>query len=748
MDVRMPDGTVIQNVPEGTTKAQLVSKLKSNGVAVPADWLAADEQKSTAKLAGGMLNDVPRQIGLTARYALEGAGQAVQPITEPLRQLIVNPLARALGAPTATKTSGDIASGVADLIGLPKPQGANERTVAEATRMGFGSMAGAGALSKLAGPASNLLQFGGAGSAPVAQSTSNQVVRMMADNPLQQVASAAGAGAAQNASKEAGGGLGQQTIAAVVGGVAGGMAGNQAANLADAGSRLVKGLTARSMSQADVDIRLDGLLKTVGVDYRQIPEGIKQQLRADAASALQTGREVDPQALARLAAFRNSGLTPTRGMISQDPVQITREQNLARIAANTSDGELQGLPRLLNQNNTKLIGNLNSAGANRGDLFRAGESVVGDISAKDAGLAAGVTDLYTQARAMPGGNTPLNRSAFVNAIYDRLAQENKLAYLPDNIANMLNTISYGQITRNGQTFQVPFNANALDNLMTDIATAQRSTTDGNVKAALKLARQAIDSVKVEPVKTQFGGNQLVTEAGAQFLRNQDAQASSFMEALGQARSAARSRFGWQESGRPIEAALGGAQPDNFVQRFVIGGSLKDAQDVVQNASGPAVQEVRNAILAHLKERALNGAADEVGKFSPSAYNKALNALGDRKLSLFFSPEELSALRDSGRAAALMHSQPVGSAVNNSNSGALMLGKGYDWLRTIASKVPMGQQVIVDPLRNIEVSFRQQQAQNFLPGLLAREAQSRPPMINGLMLPGLTMGGLLAAPSVD
>ena len=61
---------------------------------------------------------------------------------------------------------------------------------------------------------------------------------------------------------------------------------------------------------------------------------------------------------------------------------------------------------------------------------------------------------------------------------------------------------------------------------------------------------------------------------------------------------------------------------------------------------------------------------------------------------------------------------------------------------------MGQQVIVDPLRNIEVSIRQQQAQNFLPGLLAREAQSKPPMINGLMLPGLTMGGLLAAPSVD
>lgn len=31
MDVRLPDGTVINNVPEGTTKAQLIAKLKANG---------------------------------------------------------------------------------------------------------------------------------------------------------------------------------------------------------------------------------------------------------------------------------------------------------------------------------------------------------------------------------------------------------------------------------------------------------------------------------------------------------------------------------------------------------------------------------------------------------------------------------------------------------------------------------------------------------------------------------------------
>lgn len=43
MDVRLPDGTIIKNVPDGTTKADLVTKLQRNGMAVPADWLNASK---------------------------------------------------------------------------------------------------------------------------------------------------------------------------------------------------------------------------------------------------------------------------------------------------------------------------------------------------------------------------------------------------------------------------------------------------------------------------------------------------------------------------------------------------------------------------------------------------------------------------------------------------------------------------------------------------------------------------------
>jgi hypothetical protein len=65
MDVRLPDGTIIQNVPEGTTKAQLVQKLKSNGMNVPAEW-GAEPKSIGAQVAQG--------VGNVLAGAVRGAG--------------------------------------------------------------------------------------------------------------------------------------------------------------------------------------------------------------------------------------------------------------------------------------------------------------------------------------------------------------------------------------------------------------------------------------------------------------------------------------------------------------------------------------------------------------------------------------------------------------------------------------------------------------------------------------------------
>lgn len=687
----------------------------------------------TAVRAGSVLNDVGRQVGLTARYGLEGLGGTAQILTEPLRFVTD----RVTGSTGNTVPLGVLASRAADAVGLPKPQGSTERVVGEATKL----MAGTGGMAKAAQstakaltPALNELP-----------SVAANVAKSFGDNVLQQTGAAAGAGLAGGASKEAGGSWWQQLLSSVIGGVGGGVGVTVAQRTPELFSGVlnaVKREVGLGLKPADIDVRISTILGRAGVDYSQVPERVRQGLRAELQGALASNKEVSPDAVRRLLDFKTVGATPTRGMVSQDPVQITREMNLAKVAANSADGELSGLPRLQNQNNKTLIDNLNTLGASRGDLHRAGQSTVQGILSRDAAGQRAVSSLYDKARAMPGGEVQLERAPFINGIYNALTKENKLAFLPDDVSSMLDTISRGQVTRNGQTFPVPFDAKALDNLLTTIATAQRGTTDGNVKAALGIVRNAINSTPIQPIKPVMGGNQLVTGSQAATLRAVDDQAPAFMDALNAAREAARQRFAWQESAKPIQAAIDGVEPDKFVQRFVINGSLKDAQAVAKNAP---VSEVRDAILAHLKSKALNEASDEVGKFSQSAYNKALNAIGDRKLAVFFSPEEVGQLRAIGRVASYMQTQPVGSAVNNSNSGALLLGRGLDALNSLANKFPLGKVAITEPVQSIGVGIMQNQAQNVRGGLLAPQP-SRPWLPAQMIVgPGIAAGGLLAAP---
>ena len=658
-----------------------------------------DPFKAAGKSLNRGLSDIPRQLGLTARYALEGPAQAAQVFTEPVAGLM-----RWAGIPT--RPLGEIASGAADAIGLPKPETSQERVVGDATRLlaGTGGMLGASrAMAQLPGMVGTV----GAG---------------MAANPTAQLTSATGAGVMGGLSREGGGNEMQQAGAALIGGVAGGMVPGAANAAVNAGKRLFNRLTPQQM-----DVQISNVLQRAGMDYSQVPERARQSLRAQMQDALRAGQELDPAAVRRLAEFQTIGATPTRGMVTQDPVRITQEMNLAKMGANAGDDGLQGLARVQNQNNTRLINVMNEAGANRGDAIAAGQRAIGAIQAQDDALAGRVSSLYQQARDTSGRSAALDGAAFTRTANQMLDEGLLGGALPKDVADHMNRIARGE---------VPFDVNYAEQLKTRIAALQRATNDGSARMALGMVRRALDETPLMSAPQVNPGN--LPAVPGTVPPSPAALGQESIDAFNQARQAARQRFGWQESARPIEAALNGAQPDDFVQKFVIRGTVADASALAKNAP---TAEIKNAILAHLKDKALGGYADEVGKFSQSAYNKALNQIGDRKLSLFFLPEELNQLRTVGRVASYMQNQPVGSAVNNSNSGALLLGKGIDLL----NKLPGGQTFLGQPLQNINVSIQQRAAQNVLPGLLA--TQPRQPMASGLLAPAAAFSGGLLAPPV-
>lgn len=184
-----------------------------------------------------------------------------------------------------------------------------------------------------------------------------------------------------------------------------------------------------------------------------------------------------------------------------------------------------------------------------------------------------------------------------------------------------------------------------------------------------------------------------------------------------------------------------ADPARIAQRFVIGGTPDEAAVVAQQVGAEGRGVIRDALATYIKRQALSGASDEMGKVSQSRLNSTLKSIGDEKLKLFFAPEEIAQLKAVGRVASYTQSQPVGSAVNNSNSGALLLGRGLDFL----NKTPVLGPMIAPAARNIGVSIGQSRAMNVAPGLLAAPAST--PIAPGLLGPGFALGGLLAAPAL-
>jgi hypothetical protein len=471
-----------------------------------------------------------------------------------------------------------------------------------------------------------------------------QAAEMLSANMGQQLSSAAGAGLAGGAVREAGGGPVHQGVASLIGGVAGGVVPQAMQGIGTA----IRGLVNRPSPQ-QMDQQISVLLQRADVDYSALPAAARQALRNDLADALRTGQELDPVALRRLADFRAAGVTPTRGMVSQNPVQITREQNLAKIGANSSDDGLQGLALLQNQNNARLIQGMNGLGAPV-DPTQAGRLVAGSIAGTRDALRGAERAAWNEARATPGYTQPIYPDA-LNAINRALGDEGMMGFMNPTISRYMEAF---------QTGQQPFTPQAYRNLQSMLS--NELAKGGNEAAAARIARQALEATPMAPITNPRGidfGNMPVTAQAAAALRAHDAQPGDAVAAIDRARAATRAAYGYGESSPLVRSVLAdgsSSDPTRIAQRFVIGGTPDEARVVAQEVGPQGREVIRNALLTQIKKEALNGASDEVGKVSQSSLNAAINKMGREKLALFFSPEELRSLQTLGRVASYMQVQ--------------------------------------------------------------------------------------------
>ena len=566
--------------------------------------------------AGQSINSIPRQIGLTARYGIEGLANNAQLLTEPIRYVTD----RLTGSTGKTKPAGVLASEFADYIGLPKPQNADERVVGDATRL----MAGAGALGGAAQAASPLP--GAAG----------RIGSFLSANMGQQIAAAAGAGLAGGATREAGGSPMMQAGAALLGGVGAGMGVNAAADLAKKATTGVRNIMPgqQQLLQQRIDQRINITLQQQGIDPATITPAMRSALREQVGQAMNTGGELNPQAVARLADYTRLNMTPTRARLTLDPYDVTQEANASKLAAATGARDAR-LPQIAQENNQRLLGLIDEMGGARPlDPFGNGTAVAGAIRAQDEALQRGVTSLYQQARDTSGRSAPLDGAAFTRQASRALDEGLLGGALPASVEQHLNRIARGE---------VPFTVDYAEQLKTAIGNLQRGASDGQTRMALGVVRRALDDTPLMPAPTVNPGN-LPIAPGA-VPPSPAVMGQQSIDAFNQARQAARQRFQWQESSPAIGRALDGANADTFIQQNILSkaagfeGVARVAETI--NANPAAREAVRTSIVQSLKDSAIGkGGTSQTGNFSGRGMEAALKDIGDRKLGLFFDPAEI------------------------------------------------------------------------------------------------------------
>jgi hypothetical protein len=693
--------------------------------------------------AGKEINSIPRQLGLTARYGMEGLANTAQIVTEPIRAVTD----RLFGQTGKTKPLGALATQAADAIGLPKPEGANERVIGDATRLvagGGGMMGAARAASALPGA------VGAAGS-------------FLAANPAQQIGSAAGAGLAGGSSREAGGSPMMQAGAALMGGVGGGM-GVQAVNdVARRGAQTVRNLIPgqQQLVQQRIDQRINIVLQNQGIDPATITPAMRSAMREQVQQALNTGGDLNPEAVARLADYTRLGMTPTRARLTLDPFDVTQEQNVSRLAAASGSRDAR-LPQIAQDNNRRLVGLMDEMGGARPiNRPEQGAAVTGAITAQDDALNNAVRANYAAFRESTGRELPIPLGPMRQGFNEALRTSEDL--IPATVRNRFEGVlnpprpahAHGAPAAAPQPPQTIIDTRG--NVLADL-TPQPTPRTFSIEQAEDLIKNVINRhynpADIPQARTLDDLRRAVQNS---IIGATDEGAGMEAATLANlARSSAADRFRWRESSPVIQRALQpGVNADTFVDTNILSKttSFRDVATAAQtiNSSPAARDAVRLSIIQKLKDASIGkGGTSQTGNFSGKGVEAALKDFGDQKLGLFFSPEEVQTLHAMARTGSFETFQPRGSAVNNSNSGAAigaMLMNLTDRVRPVVNRIPgagpLVDWAVLNPLENVGVWAAQRPALNAAGGLLA--TQPRPPMGQSLLLPAAAAGGLLAAP---
>lgn len=478
------------------------------------------------------------------------------------------------------------------------------------------------------------------------------------------VLSKAGAGvAAQNAAVGAAiGGAGfagdanQRLDNAVLGGIGGAAGAALGEKVGQGVSNAVKavrntGSQAAQRTAQAIDKSLDDALRQQGMSLSDLSDDVVNGLRKEAADALKSGKNLNPEAVARKAVLDRLGLKGTKAQVTGNAIDWQKQAELAKLSG--AGDQLRGK---LIDDNVQLQNLLNQAaertGGNATDQFGAMQGAISSLNSQLDQNKQFIGAAYDAAKRAAGNDVVIDGRGFANDAFTALDQNYALSSLPPSVQKIIKDVA-----DNPNKFTLGKSEELIKILNREYKSSLQMGQPTSSTYSIGLVRDALN-------KRQSEAMQRLLTSG-----NDAAQAYQFARQANQFNAN-------QIEGMPLlQDVRKGVEPDKLFNKHILNGNVNELDrtiELLNNVNPQAVNDIKQQVVQFISSKAIN----QNGQFSPAGMKRALDAIGDRRLATMFSPDELKNLKDIGKAGQYLVTQPPHSYVNNSNTSAALMN--YLW----------------------------------------------------------------------
>ena len=423
--------------------------------------------------------------------------------------------------------------------------------------------------------------------------------------------------------------------------------------------------TAAGPGELPVNLRVDPMMDKPR--YKLTPEGpapanaetqLRQQFQAAQAAPTGSNGRVEPSLTSTAlppASTPNGRLQEAASL--PVPVQLTAGQSTGDIHAisweQNNRSKFQDLGNRLNAQNGQLVQNLDAVRKQVApDISAVGndlnQQVVNAYKNMDAPVKADISAKYQALKDANGGQFPLSGKDFVNSADAALKADNVSRFVPPEIRGMLDDLRDGG----------PMNFNDFENYRTILAQQSRAQgANSTATHAINVVRNSLESLPMsdETATLKPLADAARQAAAARFanIRNDPAYKAAINDGV--------------QVGEPSPVA------DNFIKKYIVNGKTSNVQNALSNLSNdPFNRQMLSAgVVDHLKDAGGLDLRTNAGNLRQSGLNGAIETL-DKKSGLVLGPDAAGVVNKIGNVARYTQEQPIGSAVNNSNTlvGAL------------------------------------------------------------------------------